>query len=189
VRLPELPPVPWPQDCVRLLSVGRLHPQKGFDRLVPVLAHPRLRALRWHWVIGGRGDEQDALTRALAAAGLTERVTFAPEYPASMLYPSAELVLSPSRWEGMPLVPMEAVEAGVPVLGSEIDPHRELFARAPASLLPADEDGWTEPLATLLADAPARQALARVQRQALATDPRKQMWEAYLALYRAVCIE
>jgi glycosyltransferase involved in cell wall biosynthesis len=184
--LPSLPPLAWPEGCVRLLSVGRLHRQKGFDRVLAALADARVRALPWHWVVAGDGPERAALETALEAMGLVGRVSFAPAHPASTLYPTAELVLSPSRWEGMPLVPMEAVEAGVPVLCSSIEPHRELFARAPASMLPDDEAQWPSRLAVLLASAAARDELVRAQRAVLPADPRREMWEAYAALYRAV---
>jgi glycosyltransferase involved in cell wall biosynthesis len=147
-----------------------------------------VRALAWHWVVAGDGPERDALARAVDAADLADRVTFAHECPASVLYPRAELVLSPSRWEGMPLVPMEAVEAGVPVLASAIAPHGELFRDAPSSLLPADEARWAESLHALLAEPAARHTLAAEQRRALPRDPRAALGDAYLTLYRTVSL-
>lgn len=185
--VPNLPPVPWPEGHVRLLSVARLHRQKGLDRAIVALSREPVRGLPWHWAIAGSGPEREALERAVVHAGLQGRVTFLDNYPSSVLYPQADLVLSPSRWEGMPLVPMEAVEAGVPVACSAIAAHRELFSRALQTLLPVDESQWPACLAHLVASPEARDALARAQRVALPNDPRQALWEAYAALYRSVC--
>jgi glycosyltransferase involved in cell wall biosynthesis len=70
----------------------------------------------------------------------------------------ASWALAPSRSEGMPLAPMEAMEARVPVLASDIGAHRELFSAAPGSLLPTDEARWPEALGALF-DEGARAAI------------------------------
>jgi glycosyltransferase involved in cell wall biosynthesis len=188
VAPPVLAPPPWPEDraVVRLLSIGRLHRQKGFDRLIAALADPEVRDARWHWLLAGDGDEREALARAVADADLAARVSWVRDYPAAQLYPTADLVLSPSRWEGLPLVPMEAAEAGVPVVASAIAPHRELFGSASARLLPEDPTRWPAALARWITTPAARAELARAQREALPSDPRQNMWEAYEALYRAL---
>jgi glycosyltransferase involved in cell wall biosynthesis len=86
----------------------------------------------------------------------------------------------------MPLVPMEAIEAGVPVVASPIECHRELLGGCPAGLLDADESRWPETLARLVTSADARRTLLVAERDAVPAHPRERMWQAYAALYRAV---
>ncbi|MFO0625757.1 MAG: glycosyltransferase [Polyangiales bacterium] len=180
-------PVRFPDGVVRLASIGRLHPQKGFDLMLDALA--RLRHLPWHWCVAGDGESREALVAQRDRLGLSDRVTFLGHLPASALLASADLLLAPSRAEGMPLAPMEAVEAGVPVIASDITAHRELFADAPDSVLDDDPGGWWLRLLTLLTEPDARVQLREAQRAALGADPRARLWEAYASLYRAVLEE
>jgi glycosyltransferase involved in cell wall biosynthesis len=190
-NVPPLPPlaetpraaVCWPPAAVRLISVGRLHRQKGLDRMVAALAAPEVRTLPWHWLIVGGGDQEKPLREQIAGAGLTDRVTFAGERPAHTLIAAADLLLAPSRFEGMPLVPLEAVTSGVPVLGSRISPHVELFEPIPGALLPAEEARWPTLLAALLADPEARERVRAAQTRLRPAITRDQMWSEYEATY------
>ncbi|MEY4579513.1 MAG: hypothetical protein RL701_4216, partial [Pseudomonadota bacterium] len=87
---PPLPPehadtvfsLPYPEASLRLLSVGRLQPQKGLDRLITALARPVLRALAWHWNIVGEGEQRPELERLIQHFGLTDRVQLLGAHPA-----------------------------------------------------------------------------------------------------------
>jgi glycosyltransferase involved in cell wall biosynthesis len=185
-RTEPLAPLVWPEGVTRVLAVGRLVRQKGYDRLLTALADPHVRELPWALTLVGSGVERDALGSRVHELGLAERVHFASEQPATGLYPQCDLVLSSSRWEGMPLVPLEAVEAGVPVLASDIGPHREIFEGVPETLLATDESRWPAQLEPFLAQPSRRRELATRQRAALPADARREMWNAYRALYEAV---
>lgn len=180
------PPLAWPAGATRVLAVGRLVRQKGCDRLLRALAAPSVRELAWACTFVGSGPERDALGALALELELGGRVRFEPEQPATSLFARCDLVVSASRWEGMPLVPMEAVEAGVPVVVSDIGPHREIFADAPASLLPVDDALWGDALGPLLAHRSHREALAAKQRRAFPADARGDLWTAYRAAYRTV---
>ncbi len=188
-RPPPVAPVDWPANTTRILTVGRLHEQKGYDRLIEALAAPSLRALRWHWIAVGDGDAREDLEAALVACRLRDRVTFTGTRPAYDLFPRSQIVLSPSRYEGWPLVPMEALQHRVPVVGSDIPQHHELMGRAHGSILPTDEAAWPAHLAPLLANADAREALRTRQESVRPVDPVGSMWAAYEAIYRAVASE
>jgi glycosyltransferase involved in cell wall biosynthesis len=175
--------IPVANGTLRLVSVGRLDPQKGFDQMLPALA--ALRALRWHWLVAGEGPARDALTSQRDALDLATRVTLLGARPAREVLAGAALLLAPSRAEGMPLVPMEAIEAGVPVIASPIAAHAELFAATPECLLPADARAWPDALARWIHDDDARRALHVAQRAVLGDDPRARLWRDYEALYRA----
>lgn len=177
-------PLLWPDGATRLLSVGRLDRQKGFDAMLRALAAPEVRALSWHWNVVGEGGERAALTEQAASLGLGERVSFVGARPAIDGFCRAELVLSPSRYEGMPLVPLEAAEAGVAVLASTIDPHEELYERVPDCLLARDERAWPATIARWITDGELRARMRVAQREVLGENPRRAMFTAYEALYR-----
>jgi glycosyltransferase involved in cell wall biosynthesis len=192
LNAPPLPPlslgspaeIDWRVGAVRLLSVARICQQKGLDRLARALASTELGVLPWHWVIVGEGDARSALERQVTELGIGERVHFAGSLPAHALLRTADLVLSPSRWEGMPLVPLEAVLSGVPLVASRIAPHIELFGGIETALLPADEAEWPAALARLVGSADARSALRSAQSALVPALGRERMWREYDAIYR-----
>lgn len=195
VRVTNCPPLPrvrepdnaafsWPRDAVRLLAVGRLVRQKGFDRLIDALASDVLAPLAWHLAIVGGGPEEPALRAQIEARALGARVTIDTQRRAASLYATADVLVAASRSEGFPLVPLEAIEAGVPVLLSPIAAHRELMAQRSEALLPDDVARWPDFLARWIRDAEARLALRRAQRSALPEDLRAPTFDAYAQLYR-----
>jgi len=186
VRDEQHPVLPFPKGVVRLLSVGRLDEQKGFDRLVSALADPRVRSLPWHWVVVGDGGERARLEASVVANGLDGRVTFAGFTPAHHLYEQSDLVLCPSRFEGMPLVPLEVLLSRKPVLVSRIPPHQELLGAAPASFLPESDTEWAAALVGPLSDPTARAALLDAQSAVSRVDPRERLWQDYLRIYERV---
>jgi glycosyltransferase involved in cell wall biosynthesis len=181
---PATRPFDWPDGALPVASVGRLDPQKGFDRMLRALAHPTLSERPWHWAIAGDGPALAELTALRDALGLRDRVSFAGSRPPMDLFTGASWVLAPSRSEGMPLVPLEAMEAGVPVLASDIGAHRELFSAAPGSLLPADEARWPDGLGALF-DEGTRAAVKLAQRAVLGDDPREGYWRETRLCYDA----
>ncbi|MFH0352308.1 MAG: glycosyltransferase [Chromatiales bacterium] len=190
-NVPPLPPrtsgtapsVTWPEDAVKLLSVGRLHAQKGFDRLLAALADPGVRALRWHWVLIGDGQERSAIERAVEQNGLSSKITVVGARPAHAAFAGADLVLSPSRFEGMPLVPLEGIEARVPVLLSRIPSHLELLGDVPESFLPDDESQWPAHLGRLVAESDQRVRLLDRQAAVVPRLSRDRFWQSYARVY------
>ncbi len=185
---PPAPPrgpqsIAWPDDGLRVLSVGRLDRQKGFDAMLTALAAPEVRSLAWHWNVIGEGSERASLTAQARSLGLGDRVTFIGARPAIDGFARAELLLSPSRFEGMPLVPLEAAEAGVAALVSTIAPHEELYERVPECLLPREERAWPSAIARWISDAALRERMRLAQREVLGENPRRVMRSAYEALY------
>ncbi len=177
----------WPGEGTRLLAVGRLVSQKGYDRLLATLASPTVVSLAWHLVVVGDGPERTALVHLCRTLGLSTRVTWQGAVPSTPWLRRADLVLSASRYEGLPLVPLEAVREGVPILVSDIPPHRELFEQlAPESLLPAEHNTWPTHLAAHLTDADTRRCLAATQTQLRSLCDTGRQWQEYAALYETI---
>jgi glycosyltransferase involved in cell wall biosynthesis len=153
----------WGDARHRLLFVGRLDAQKGVDRLLHALGSEGFAETPFRLVVIGDGPARPELEALAGSLGLHERVWFAGARPAASAMRSANVVVCPSRFEGMPLVPMEAVLEGAAVVASPIAPHRELLGRVPGCLLPEDEGTWARCLLDLLRDPERRSSLAAEQ--------------------------
>jgi len=121
-------PLRAPGDGLALVAAGRLTRQKGFDRLIALM--PQLPGARL--TIFGEGPDRVALERQVYALGIQDRVAlpgFSSELPAAIA--GADLLVLPSRWEGLPNVVLESLALGTPVVASE-DAGVEEIARMSA---------------------------------------------------------
>lgn len=108
-----------------VLAVGRLVPEKAFDQLVD--AHAQSETSRKLLIVGG-ADFKDAFSKQLMEKA-SENVIFAGVRPRAdlvALYREASVFVLPSFHEGLPIVALEAIHAGTPVLLSDIGPNLEL---------------------------------------------------------------
>jgi glycosyltransferase involved in cell wall biosynthesis len=185
---PEPSPVDrstWGPADRALLFVGRLVAQKGLDRLLRALGAAKLVETSFRLLVIGDGPDRAKLEGLARELGLRDRVMFAGERPARSAMVHADVVLCPSHYEGMPLVPMEAVLAGSCVVASTIAPHEEIFADVPGSLLPRDEADWAPRLALLLSDSALREGLAAQQAALRPRFSLTRLLDDYRAAYEA----
>jgi glycosyltransferase involved in cell wall biosynthesis len=146
-----------------LLFYGRFDIyQKGIDTLLDAFARiaPQRPALRL--VLAGRGKDEGRVREQVAALRLGERVELRagverPEVLA--LLSGARLLLMPSRVEGLPMVPAEAMAAGVPVVASDVAAVREVIDPPNGGVLvpPGDPAALADATLALLDD-PVRSA-------------------------------
>ncbi|MGE0347530.1 MAG: glycosyltransferase [Gemmatimonadales bacterium] len=128
-------------DATVLLSVGNLVPVKGVDVLVDALASAPARQGSWQWVHIGEGAQRDELERRIRVAGIADRTTFVGRQPNAALpewYRAADLLVLPSRSEGVPNVLMEAMACGLPFVASAVGGVPEI-APDPSWCVPPDD--------------------------------------------------
>jgi glycosyltransferase involved in cell wall biosynthesis len=124
---------------VLLGSVGRLVSQKGFDVLLRALAFIPCTDLRL--LIVGVGPDEAKLRAQVIELGLLDRVHFAGyrrDVPALMQ--CFDLYTHASRFEGMPIVVLEAMASGCPVVATAVDGTRELIDDGVHGWLVSPED-------------------------------------------------
>lgn len=126
---------------IRLLSVGRVVYQKGFDLAIGALAG--LKDIEWEWRIAGDGSQVPALRAMVEDYGLHGRVEFLGWQAADQLrheYAAANLFLFPSRHEGMPNAVLEAMASGLPVIATRIAGNEDLVVDGETGVLVAVQD-------------------------------------------------
>jgi glycosyltransferase involved in cell wall biosynthesis len=99
-----------------VVQVGRLSIQKGQDRALRALASLADRSVRLRFV--GEGPQRVALEQLAIELGVRDRVEYAGSVDPRPHLRCADVVILPSRWEGMSLVLLEAMAVGAPVIAS-----------------------------------------------------------------------
>ena len=123
-----------------LLLIGRLRLRKGVEVLLAALARLLEKAPEARLLVAGDGEHRRALERTAARLGVEEAVTFLGRCDAARvraLLAGAGALAVPSIYEGMPLVVLEAMEAGVPVVASRVSGIPEVVVDG--------ETGWLVP--------------------------------------------
>jgi colanic acid/amylovoran biosynthesis glycosyltransferase len=149
---------------LRVLHVGRLAPEKGQLGLLEAVARGVARGFDLHLRIGGEGPARAELERAIRALGLHDRVTLLGRLDEGQVHEEmarADAFVLSSFMEGLPVVLMEAMAAGLPVVAPRVAGIPELVEDERSGLLfhPADWDGLCEGLCRLGSDADLRRRL------------------------------
>lgn len=147
----------------RIVTVGRICPQKGNDLVLPALA--RLKAegysLRWYIIGRGEGEYFDDLRTKISAMGLAEDIVFLGirENPYAYMV-RADIYMQTSRHEGKPIAVEEAKVLGVPILVTNFTSASEQLENGKLGhIVDISEDGIYMGLKRMLDDAEFRAGL------------------------------
>ncbi len=164
------PPAPlpegiFPRDKVNLLFVGRFDRQKGLDVLLDAYerASTKRPDLYLHIIGGAVEDGSEIDPRALPDSITFHGWVTPTEIPS--YYAAADLVLMPSRWESLPMVIIEALRGGTPVMLSDICGMGSLIEEGKSGFaVPLEAEAWALAMvnldtAQLQAMGPAARAL------------------------------
>ncbi|TCK20892.1 glycosyltransferase [Pseudonocardia endophytica] len=134
-------------DAPLVLCLGRLTEQKGQDLLLRAWPQVRERVPDAQLVVVGDGPRSDEWRAACTDPSVLWRGGTGDPAP---WYAAADVVALPSRWEGMPLVALEALASGRPVAGFDVTGVREAVGEAGAVVAPGDTDALAEAIAARL---------------------------------------
>lgn len=130
-------------DGVMLIGfLGRFMEQKGFLSLLDALVQLKATGVprEFRLVAVGSGDYEREYRREVTRRGLDDLVHFHPAVPnAAPLLRQLDLLVMPSLWEACPLLPMEAMCLGVPVLGTDCIGLREVLMGSPSRTVRAGD--------------------------------------------------
>ncbi len=122
----EQPPIEYDREAAeqnrRILAVGRLEYEKGFDRLIDAFAQFADRSSGWSLRILGEGSRRNELQQRIDDRGLGDRVSL-PGWKSPIWNELAEATLFalPSRYEGFPSALLEAMAVGVPCVAVDCE--------------------------------------------------------------------
>ena len=111
------------------LTVGRFsHLHKGIDLLIEAFHLFSQKNQDWKLNIVGEGIEEDLYRSLIKKYGLENRVIIYPfTNQIQAYYSNAQIYVLSSRWEGMPLVLVEAMSHGLPVVTSDLPVSQEIL--------------------------------------------------------------
>lgn len=170
-------PMPVKSSCFakRVIAVGRLDYQKGLDRLIEawelVMKNPASRD--WTLDIFGQGEWRDMLADMIESKGVSDSVRInTPTADIAAEYAHSSILAMTSHYEGFPMVMIEAMSAGIPVVTFDYKcGPRDIIEDGVNGLMVTDGDihAFADALAGLMADESAR---AEMGRKALAVEHR-----------------
>ncbi|HEX5072739.1 MAG TPA: glycosyltransferase family 4 protein [Gemmatimonadaceae bacterium] len=152
-----------PRERRRVVAIGRLHRQKGFDTLIRAFARCHAAEPEWSLTIVGEGDERSRLEALAADLGIAASVEMPGrvQNPFSVLR-RADLFVLASRYEGFPNVLLEAMAVGTAVIATDCrsGPARIVRHGVDGLLVPPDDvDAMADAIASLMRDDDQRRAL------------------------------
>ena len=113
----------------RFLTIGRFTPlHKGIDLLIEAFNIFAQKNKDWQLDIVGGGEQEEVFQRLINRYQLEDRITIHPfTNQIQDFYSNAQLYVLSSRWEGMPLVLVEAMSHGLPIITSDLPVCQEIL--------------------------------------------------------------
>jgi glycosyltransferase involved in cell wall biosynthesis len=132
-----------PRDAVVALTVRRLVYKNGIDTLLESAPTALKQNPKLVFLAVGTGPDRDTVQTRIQQLGITDHFRLAgfvsdAELPA--FYNAADMFVLPSKsGEGLPLVALEAMSSGLPVIATNVGGISEVMYEACGKLIPADE--------------------------------------------------
>lgn len=136
-----------------LVSVGRLTEQKDYPNLLRALRVLTAAGHRARLVVVGEGEERAALEAQVEQLDLADHVVLPgnrPDVPAVMA--AADVFVLSSAWEGLPLVLLEAMAVGAPIVATDVGDVAGVVGDTALVVPPHDHDALADAIASLLND-------------------------------------
>lgn len=176
-------------EKIRVLTIGRLIPRKGFQFLIRALPQIVEKATHdFEIEVVGDGPYQAELLTLAENLGVTAYIRFTGSVPYAELpekYRHADIFILPSLAEGMPLVVLEAMGTGLPIVASRVQGIDELVApEVNGALFQAgDVDGLAHALVKLINAGARRIEMGKASIERVKPYDWKHIADAYLTLY------
>ena len=174
-------------DCLLLVGVGRLVPIKGFDVLVRALPAIVKEAPAARLCLVGDGPDRPALEAEARALGVADRVLLAGAHEeVAPFLAAADLLVAPSRNEGLGKALVEAMALGLPVVATRVGGIPAVVADGQTgSLVPPDDPpALARAVGALLKDPELRRRAGEAGRRRAEQFSLAAMESRLLGLYR-----
>ncbi|MDY2936701.1 MAG: glycosyltransferase [Fusicatenibacter sp.] len=135
--------------------IGRISKQKGIDVFISVCSQLKARGIPIKGVIIGDGEEKEEIKNLIEDKGLSnDLILLGYQSHVTTLISQLDLVLMPSRWEGLPLLPFEVFSAHKTIVASNIDGINEIVHHMENGILVQKDDdkAFTDAVISLYQD-------------------------------------
>ena len=169
-----------------VLAMGRLTYQKGFDLLIQAWAEVCKVNMDWVLKIVGSGEDESKLKQQVINLGLSERVNFIPvTRNVTLQYQSASIYCLSSRFEGFPVVLLEAISFELPIVAFDCDTGpSELISDNGFLIEPKNHQKYAEALVDISSskfDIPKHLAATKILRERLKLNNIIEKWVSLLS--------
>jgi glycosyltransferase involved in cell wall biosynthesis len=184
---PAIRPFPSLEKGSFILFLGRFHPRKGIDVLIR--AFGKTPSGRFRLVIAGRGRDEQTLKALAAENPHRDKIDFVGPVAGAAkqwLLQNAAFVAAPTRtWEGMPVVVLESLACGQPVIGTRVGGIVDLIIDDQNGLLvePEDADQLASAMSRLMNDPAQRDRLSRGAAESITRYDWSVVGKQYVQLY------
>lgn len=131
-----------PNGKLKIISTSSLIPRNGIDVLVKAVAQLPA-SLPWHLTIAGDGPEKEKITSLISVHKLTSQITLLGRLPSNKipaLLKAHRLFIRPSRFEGFGSSFIEAMAAGLVVIGTPVGGITDFLIESKTGLLVPPDD-------------------------------------------------
>lgn len=171
-------------------AVGRLSPEKNLALLLDAFTSVVARNPDARLLLAGDGPERQALQDKVAQLGLQGQVRFSGNRSdMEQVYPLIDCLVLPSLSEGMPLVVLEAMSRGIPVIASAVGEIPRLLANSQYGQVVARGDERALRAAMINSTAHPGRRDDKARNYVLAHHSSQAMAGKYLGLYQALRAE
>lgn len=181
------------ETAVLILTIARLHPQKGHHHLLQAVPAIRQAVPQAHFLFVGEGKLEADLRRQIQADDLENCVhLLGVRQNIPELLSSSQLFVLPSLWEGLPNVLLEAMSAGLPVVATCVGGTPEIITDGHTGILipPGDPIQLQNAIIQILQDPAFASTLSEAAKRHVAVHFSVEKNIAhYLALYAQLVAE
>ena len=120
--------IPYKNNEINIISVGRITQQKAYEKIPEIIVQIRNVNKKFHWYIIGGGEKQEEIENKSKSMKTDDLLTFCG--PQKNPYPyikKADLLVLTSYYESQPMVILEALSLGVPVVSTNFSSAKELL--------------------------------------------------------------
>lgn len=176
----------------RVIAVGRLDYQKGFDRLIEAwsIVQQNPACSDWRLDIFGQGEWQELLERMIREHSLQQTAHINP--PSKQIgeeYAASSLLVMSSHYEGFPMVMIEAMACGLPVVSFDFKcGPRDIICEGVNGLIVTEGDvlALAAGIARLTQDETLRRAMSKEARKVTDTFSEDSVMHRWITLFNTL---
>lgn len=176
----------------RVIAVGRLDYQKGFDRLIEAwsIVQQNPACSDWRLDIFGQGEWQEMLEGMIRERSLQQTAHINP--PSKQIgeeYAASSLLVMSSHYEGFPMVMIEAMACGLPVVSFDFKcGPRDIICEGVNGLIATEGDtlALADGIARLIQDETLRRAMSKEARKVTDTFSEDSVMHRWITLFNTL---